>query len=1280
MKLKIHLPSFCLFSVLFLAALCRQIPPAQAQNLAGSEAERPAVPNNVSWDLEKPVLENASRTRWSLAGWWRWQALDNGPTNEWAWIQVSDDNAPPKFSDNQGRNAGIMLLEREFLLPPEAKNKAVWLRFSNMENPDKTVYLNGRKIGDTPFWTRDEWNLTPFLKTGPNRLQIVLGPNWTYNNKSTFLNGVWLETRANTSIGTHLPFLITPSWRKKNLSVELPLSNATNKALDLAFSATIFDWKTGKEVAALRSADKVRLAPNAEKERHTLSFAWPDPVLWHPQTPNLLGFSLNIGLASGERLDSTLPERFGFREVYIEGRDLIMNGAPLHLRGNSHNYISSNYLSPADIENKKRIGMNIDRAYIQYKAADRIDLNLNNADELGYFVSMQVFPLSEPDNPTPPVRGEEEAEAAFANRQAAYEKTKANYAAVLAGFQNPTSMRIMLESVYNHPSYILRHVWDNADWAGFDNGPPGHPMQIGQPLGDIIKDVTGGDVAAKIPAVSPADLPGETQEAFTDTPAGKLRRALATISMYRGLDPTRPTYFYRRGVGGEVRGLMNGAYMGQSVPVQTMEEWPRFWSENGDQPLLINETSMLLSPVEWAAWQLGGGLKASIPLVVEHAARTIGDEAYAEADDELINATATNDINIASDNPLKHHIKAMVYEKVLRSWRTYGMNYMLHTESLTHSSKTNHKTASGMSEQGDIMARNNSPLLAYIGGPAEDFTRKDHAFFSGEEIQKQIIVRNDLDKTASTVASWRVLDGEKIIAKGEAKLDVKAGNLATAPIIFNAPEVKGKTQLVLALDVIVGEEKQSDAFAIEVFPRTATPNVANAKIGVFDPVGDTTAMLQKAGIAFVNVPADAPALPQMDLLIVGRNAYTHDNSKTSKQLARLGLDNAVANGLNVLVMEQSHFVVMGLMNTAPYSRNAFVRAADHPILAGLGNADLHDWRGASDIIADYPKWDSPDSNPMGGTRYPHWSNNGMVSTFWYQKPQAGNYRVLLDGGFDQMNTALLEMQTGRGRWVFSQLDLTNRYGVDPAASLIFNRTLDYLTKPAQLALTSVAYAGGTEGSKMLDELKIAYEGVASLDNLSPKKYRALVISSADAAKEDAAKVKAGLQKYLDSGGTVFVLPIAADTALEWLPVAVKVSEKSVGKTLVEPSGLFQGVAPADLFWREIVRLPVVTQAPKDARLSSSGVLADVPVGTGHLVLVQVSPSAFDVEGAAADKGKLMLWKKAKTMRLWQTLLSNAGAASLVGPAARLADPIDQGMTQFFHTRYLPFDPDQWYSW
>ncbi|MDH7569747.1 MAG: hypothetical protein QHJ73_09190, partial [Armatimonadota bacterium] len=107
--------------------------------------------------------------------------------------------------------------------------------------------------------------------------------------------------------------------------------------------------------------------------------------------------------------------------------------------------------------------------------------------------------------------------------------------------------------------------------------------------------------------------------------------------------------------------------------------------------------------------------------------------------------------------------------------------------------------------------------------------------------------------------------------------------------------------------------------------------------------------------------------------------------------------------------------------------------------------DFRYWRDSSDLI---PPW--PDPGPLPPDRYAYperfwkWGNTNAVATYVIEKPQTGACRALLDGGFDLMETPLLECAVGRGRILFCQVDVTSRWGTNPVATRLAENLLSYL--------------------------------------------------------------------------------------------------------------------------------------------------------------------------------------------------------------------------------------------
>jgi len=254
----------------------------------------------------------------------------------------------------------------------------------------------------------------------------------------------------------------------------------------------------------------------------------------------------------------------------------------------------------------------------------------------------------------------------------------------------------------------------------------------------------------------------------------------------------------------------------------------------------------------------------------------------------------------------------------------------------------------------------------------------------------------------------------------------------------------------------------TDTLAVQVWPRAAAPaKWTGPKVALIDSTGETAAALGKLGVPFVRVTRDAIdrgwGPKGTNLLVVGRNSYGEMLELLKERF--LVLDGATEAGLNVVVLAQLHRRVMGLRSENVNLRQVFVRDPGHPLLAGLGNADFHDWRGAAGSLPPYEPWNPKrdwwpgkyskhgQKNAWGQRRFWHWSNKGTVATFAYEKPQLGNFRVLLDGGFDQLHTPLIEFRRGRGRVLLSQLEMVPRVGTDPVATLLLGRIVRHYAKP-----------------------------------------------------------------------------------------------------------------------------------------------------------------------------------------------------------------------------------------
>jgi len=930
-------------------------------------------------------------------------------------------------------------------------------------------------------------------------------------------------------------------------------------------------------------------------------FRWPRARAWTAGTPRLS--RLNLLIRKGEDIiDECFDVRFGFRDLAISEDTLLLNGHRLRLR--------TNMASPAGpeaagiIRQDRSLGFNA--ASLTEPSMQWAEGFLEQADEMGHYV---LFPLG----PSPK--------------------------ALLAGPNAEHARRYFaarMERLANHPSLILWQIQDN----GFVNGPHGHPMTL-----------------------------GSEAEPRKDAPAWHVS------SMLHGIDPSRPHSFARSGLGGHVRSLLQP--FGPDVPVQSQEEWPRAWAMTRPQPLLLRGNGPMPAR-HLFLWQRGPA--RSQPAFVEHAARYFGDAVYrkvSEADTRSLLQTARHLKDYWARHPIYDDLRAFACGRIVTSWRAFGTSYVLQSQR-TRSSAPLRDTAPGFAK---ALARYNSPIAAYITGPAESFAAKDHAYFAGEAIEKQVVLVND---SAHTVAAkvrigWSSTQGLHHAGQRDSRAaSLEPGQMVGIPVAAEAPEVADKAPLKLAVEAtFLGADSahrpppiQASA-SFQLFPRfRLPPKLRSRQILVADPEGALREVLEQEEIPFSEL-AKKSRLSTFDLLALGRGAA---DPETMTLLGELRLGEAVENGLNVICFEQPFSEVFGLRVETFDSRRAFVRAPDVPLLQGLTDTDFADWRGEASIKPSYPGFD-PEAdwraesflkhgrpNALGQRRAWHWSNLGTVATFCFRKPQRGNFRILLDCGFDLLYTPLLEIRVGLGRMLFCQLDVTGRYGIDPVATLLVQRMLAQYAYRGKTGLRTALAVTGEPGQKLLRELAVPAEGFANIGDGGLDLARPLVLDLRE-RKSLTRSEMLRIQDFVARGGKLLQIGASSPKDKPWLPGDMQFHRRNVSRTQVLVAPELSGLGDSDFFWRYPQMLPAVTEVPPRGTVSGSGAMAVVPFGRGRSVFCQFDPLLFKDP-----------WQRTKALRVISTLLTNLGAQSAARPW-RMEEG-QAGQPGLYVEDALDFDPDE----
>ena len=570
---------------------------------------------------------------------------------------------------------------------------------------------------------------------------------------------------------------------------------------------------------------------------------------------------------------------------------------------------------------------------------------------------------------------------------------------------------------------------------------------------------------------------------------------------------------------------------------------------------------------------------------------------------------------------------------------------------------------------GRVFLRWNQPLIAYIGD-GDRFTTKRHNYGPGETVRKQLVVLNDSRQSVQCRYTW-TLEGGSVGSQGQ--VTVEPGDKALVPVALQIPEALtgergGRRQYALAARFEFGDGKaQEDRFVLDIIPRAA-PDRSGARIAMFDPKGVTAGLFRRLGIEFTEVDAGT-SLQGYAMLIIGREAISRSGA--------LPDISGVTEGLKVLVFEQSHEALaerLGFRSNVHGIRQVFVRVDSHPALQGIGETNLHDWRGAATLTPPYL------DVPEGETHDPTWrwcgfentrvwrcGNHGNVASVLIEKPPVGDFLPILDCGFDLQYSPLLECVEGKGRIMFCQLDVSGRTEDDPAAAAICRNLVRYLEGARAVPPRQVVYAGGSQGEEVLKQLRVGYVRRGS----RPLGDNVLVVAGPGAEVPDVAAAVA-------RGAHLLCLGLSQGDLEKLLPGRISVETRQTVPSLIEDFGdaLLAGLSNAELHWRT-TRLSLAALEPH--RPVSNEALARFTIGKGTVVLCQAAPWMFDYV-----KQPYLRTTYRRNLFLVSRLLSNLGAER-PSPLLGLLRDAPAGDSRWLRSYYVQKpdavdDPYRYYRW
>ena len=1204
-----------------------------------------ATAQSDPWSLDGAwKTSSATRARWSLNGLWGFRpALTNdaagvapGPEDNWGWGKIpSVWNSPNSWGykaqevwlSDWFEDHGIKSFEkdrawyrRDFEMPAEAAGKRVVLTFTMLQTR-AVVYVDGARAAEVTF-PGGEADITAFAKPGKRQSVILDVTAYPLNPTTLDFNAPDRAVEKKSEVRfkgvTGDVYLdVMPKDGRRIVATTAEADTAHGK---VTFVAEIEDgergkvkgegWKVVARVYDLNAPNPLKvfesgeLVPDADG-RLAFTADWPDAKTWDTHTPGnryvcrmeLYGRSA----VAQERdppalLDAALPFEFGFRDVKIVGRDLLLNGVPIHLRALYNRSInaSANVACKASaLELCRRLkseGFNFIIAgnyNFSPGAVSYMDALLEACDESGVLFSFSLphvrdynFQLDKPD--------------------------------VAARYRELT--RWAIRRARNHPcviSYAMNH--NTTGYTGDMN-----PLRI------------DGRYA-------PKDTP---QRAFRNRHQAQIAARIA-----RSIDGTRPIYHHESGNLDDFHTV--NIYLNWA-PVQERSDWLQHWSETGEKPLFF---------VEWGMPHISSWSSYRGPLFIwrcvgyqslwasEFAAAFRGDAAYEGDTPSTVKALRHEEALWAAGEPFSwsrlnqplrgltnnyHGIQARFMSDNWRSHRAWGITAMLPWDQESFhvgggipgrenparwqglkspgivpdflffegwDTGTGDASLATRTVVGETLVRWNAEDCGFIGGDGT-FTDKRHHFRPGETVKKTLVILNDRRVPQEVAWTCELADG-RAPARPQLSgtITVPPGARRDVPVAFTLPAKPGTFELS-ATFTFAGGNVQRDAFALESY----APGKAVAKgLLLYDPQGMTAKEFARLGIDFKRTDCAEP-FTNAASLVVGRGALTRD------LLDRVLIPLARRQG-RVLVFEQDKAALesVGFRVQAYGLRNAFPRFRDKALGLALDEAMLRDWAGEATLIPPYLEgipdvevhYNTDTWAGFRNTRVWRCRNRGNVASVIPEKPTVGDWRALVDGGFDLQYAPLLDWTIGDGRITFCQLDVTGRTVPDPVADDISVRLVSRLCDGGKI-WPKKPYAFGQQAWMLARDLGTGF--VQDYTGKESGQWCDYIVTSG-------ARKPEGFEKKIAKGGRVLCLGLTAKEVAEWSPVPLAMAPTNgcYASRIEKLPPELNGLSNADWSWHGAMDFDAFTETSAEGNAA----FRLVRHGNGWLAFWQVPPWAID---------------------------------------------------------------------
>jgi beta-galactosidase len=347
-----------------------------------------------------------------LNGWWDFQPVPHPdltvpleptevPTAGW---QFSTYLVPGFFTDNlyneSWRASRSGWARTRFTLDELPTDRRLYLTIG-AAIPQAHIFVNGQRVAiQEDMFIGEPVEITPYVQAGLNELAVFLTEFRTFPHPQTgtisLIDVPWGCCIASAQAGIWQD--VTLEWRPMVQIEDVTIRTSVRQGT-LTTITRVRNTGTTVYVGSLRHTVLARevllfflppipvtLAPG-EAAEFSQTVTWKDYRPWCPEDPYL--YHLQSDLEHGNGIADSVRTRFGFREVWIEGHRVLLNGQPQRWSGEWCHKSHSHWLRPEYVRQWYQQIKDLNMNYVRMHTFPHPGYFLDIADEMGILVCQE---------------------------------------------------------------------------------------------------------------------------------------------------------------------------------------------------------------------------------------------------------------------------------------------------------------------------------------------------------------------------------------------------------------------------------------------------------------------------------------------------------------------------------------------------------------------------------------------------------------------------------------------------------------------------------------------------------------------------------------------------------------------------------------------------------------------------------------------------------------------------------------------------------------------------